>query len=85
MEGLPIYLIAIIVILLAAVAIAVWALKRNKKPKIDYRGFFYGGILVLAIGLLYGIYRQESLLNGVVAMGIISTAMGLSKKSEWGK
>ena len=89
MNGFPIILITIIIgfiIVGVLVALLLWKLRHEKKPKKepDYRAFFIMGISFLPVGIIFTAAISPGFI-GFTAIGLIYMTIGLANRDKWKK
>lgn len=89
MNGFPIILITIIIGLIIVgvlVALLLWKLRHEKKPKEEpnYLAFFIMGISFLPMGIIFTAAISPVFII-FTAMGLIYMTIGLANKDKWKK
>ncbi len=82
-------LVSILVALIVMAVLAIFMVKKAKdkgKPKqIDYKTFFYMGIIWMLVGVYPYFLYGETTMTGLFGMGVVFFLMGLANKDKWGK
>jgi hypothetical protein len=86
MDGLIIFMIVFIAILLAlAVILTLTFFKRKDQEKFkepEYKAFFFMGICFLPLGIVFTAAISPAFV-GFIGMGICYIAIGLANKDKW--
>jgi Sec-independent protein secretion pathway component TatC len=76
MENIPWIFIVVGVLLLLALIVTVYMVKKGRKRKVDYYGFFIIGVIWTAIGIPLSNYPLS-------VMGLVFLILGLANKDKW--